>query len=300
MLIILIFFLMFSSLTCKPREKVTEIDFNDTVSLNYPDSRKQPSINICIGSIITPEEGYAYYKRLLNYIGKKLNMEVNLIEKQTYAEVNTLFKNKNVDVGFVCSGPYVKGHDEFGLELFVAPSVDGKTVYYSYIIVAKDSLIERFEDLKGKVFAFADPLSNTGKLIPAYMLQKMGQDTKTFFKEYVYTYSHDDSIKAVAQGIVDGAAVDSLIWEHMHRKNDRYALATKIIKVSEPYGIPPVVVRKGLDKGLKVRLKNILLNMHNEEEGQRILEEMLIDKFTEVDDSLYNGIREIMATANKI
>ena len=115
----------------------------------------------------------------------------------------------------------------------------------------------------------------------------------SFFKEHSYTYGHDNSIKAVAQGIVDGAGVDSLIWQYMDNGNSEYTKKTKIIKISEPYGIPPIVVHPGLDEDLKLRLKNILLNMHNEEEGHRILERMLIDKFIEIDDSNYDTIREV-------
>lgn len=287
--------IMFSFIGCGHKEKASEIDFNDTVELKEPRQLQGSTINICVGSMITPEEGYAYYKRLLDYIGKKLDMKVNFVEKNTYAEVNALLKNGSIDVAFVCGGPYVEGHDEFGLELLAAPLVEGKSVYYSYIIVGKNSGIERLEDLRGRVFAFADPMSNSGKLVPTYMLHKMGEDPQNFFKEYVYTYSHDNSIKAVAQGIVDGAAVDSIVWNYMNKRNDKYTKETKIIRVSDPYGIPPVVVCPGLNNDLKKKIKIVLLNMHNEAEGRDILEKMLIDRFVEADDSNYDSIREIRA-----
>jgi phosphonate transport system substrate-binding protein len=284
---------------CDPFKKLTEINFDETVDLPAADISKKPKINICIGSMITPEEGYSYYKKLLDYIGEKTDMSINFIERRTYAEVNALLENGSIDVAFVCGGPYVVGHDEFGLELLAAPLIGGKAVYYSYIIAAKNSGIEKFEDLKGGTFAFADPMSNTGKLIPAFMLHKMGQSPKSFFKESSYTFSHDRSIKAVAQGIVNGAAVDSLIWEYMNKKNPQYTQKTRIIRVSEPYGIPPVVVRPGLESGLKAKLKNVLLNVHKDKAGKQILEGMLIDRFVEIDDSNYDSIRTIRKTLLK-
>lgn len=285
--------LAFSLVSCGKREKLEKISFEDTIELKETRPVQEAEINICIGSMITPEEGYAYYKRFLDYIGKKLDMKVNFVEKKTYAEVNGLLENGSIDVAFVCGGPYVKGHDEFGLELLAAPMVEGKTVYYSYIIVGKNSGIEKFEELKEKAFAFVDPLSNTGKLIPTYMLQNLGQTPQSFFRESSYTYSHDDSIKAVAMGIVDGGAVDSLIWEYMNRKGSNYTRETRIIKISEPYGIPPVVVRPDLEEQLKEKIKNILLTMHEEKEGKDILIGMFIDKFVEVDDSIYDTIRKV-------
>ena len=39
-----------------------------------------------------------------------------------------------------------------------------------------------------------------------------------FFSNTIYTYSHDNSIMAVAKGMVDGASVDGLIWEFYHQR----------------------------------------------------------------------------------
>ena len=102
---------------------------------------------------------------------------------------------KNIDVAFVCSGPYVDGHDAFGLELLVAPRAYGGAVYYAYIIAARDSPIARLEDFRGKRFAFTDPLSNTGKLVPTYMLARMNETPESFFKEFVFTKAHDKSMQ---------------------------------------------------------------------------------------------------------
>ena len=290
--------LLFFGAGCGQKTKPQAVNFDETVSLSHVRNAQGLELNICVGSMITPEEGYAYYKRLLDYIGKRLTLKVNFVDTKTYSETNSLLKDKKIDMAFVCGGPYVEGHDEFGLELLCAPEVDGKAVYYSYIIVGKDSGIEKLEGLRGKKFAFADPMSNTGKLIPTYILkEEFGQTPDIFFKEYLYTYDHDKSIKAVAYGIVDGAAVDSLIWDYMDKKGAGFTKQTRIIRVSEPYGIPPVVARPGLE--LAPKIKEILLNMHKEQEGLDILNEMFIDKFVEVDDSNYDDIRKAKAFVGK-
>lgn len=289
----LILLFIFSFVGCDYRDKVSEVNFDDTIELKEPKSSLGSGINICVGSVITPKEGYAYYKALLDYIGEKLQMKVNFIEKESYADTNDLLEDGKVDMAFVCGGPYVDGHDEFGLELLVAPQVDEKTVYYSYIIVTKDANINKFEELKGKTFVFADPLSNSGKLYPVYLLRQIGETPETFFEEYIYSYAHDTSIRAVAEGIVDAGAVDSLIWNYMEKNGSPFTKNTKIIKVSPPYGIPPVVVRPALKKDLKEKIKKILLGMHLDKKGKDILEKMSIEKFVEIDDSNYNSIREI-------
>ena len=252
-------------------------------------------IKIAIGSMITPKVGFAYYKKLLNYIEDRLGRPVILVDRSSYDEINALLKSAEIDAAFVCGRPYVDGHEEFGLELLAQPVVYGNTVYYSYIIVNADSDIESFQQLRGKSFAFADPKSNSGKLAPTYILAKDGETPETFFSKYSYTYAHDKSIEAVALGIVDGAAVDSLIWEYLNAVNPEHTGRTKVIHRSEPYGIPPFVVNPALDKETKLRLKEILLQMHDDPQGSDILKGMKVDKFAEGSDSDYDSIRHMIA-----
>jgi len=182
---------------------------------------------------------------------------------------------------------------EFNLEPLVAPQAYGKSVYYSYIIVPRDSEVESFEGLRGKVFAFTDPQSNTGCLVPNYMLARMDETPESFFKEHFYSYAHDESIKAVAQKVADGAAVDSLIWDYADKTNPEFTSQTKIIQTSPPYGIPPIAVRPGLDPDIKQKLKEAFLQAHNDPPGKKLLDSMMIEKFVELDDSLYDSVREM-------
>lgn len=287
--------LVVSGLTsCDKKDKAKEISFEkrEVVSLKTP---KDEALLIAVGGMIIPREGLAYYQEFLRYIGDKLSRPVKFVDREDYGEINELLRLGDIDIAFVCGGPYVTGHDEFGMELLVAPQAYGESVYYSYIIVAKDSTVRSFDELRGKKFAFADPLSNTGRVVPTYMLAKRGETPESYFKNYVYTYAHDKSIKAVAQGIVDGAAVDSLIWEYANRTNSETALKTKVVEKSPPHGIPPVVVRPGIDPELKEQLRLIFLNSHKDEKGRQILKKMMIDKFVAIDDAAYDSIREMQS-----
>jgi len=285
---------------CTQKEDTKEISLEKMERLKPKETLpEEQSVRIAVGGMITPKEGFAYYKQLLDYIGGKLGKPVEFIDKETYAEINNLLKAGEIDAAFVCGGPYVDGHDSFGLELLVAPQAYGKTVYYSYIIVPFDSQVKSLEELRGRVFAFTDPLSNTGKLVPTYMLAKMGETPDSFFSKYIYTYKHDKSIERVAQKLVDGAAVDSLVWEYVNRINPELTSKTKVIKKSPPYGIPPVVVRPGLSPKLKKQIKDILLNAHKDEAGRQILRKMMIDKFVVIDDSAYNTIRDMQKWVSK-
>jgi phosphonate transport system substrate-binding protein len=248
---------------------------------------------VSVGAMISPKETFIYYRQLLDYIGKHLGLEAQLIQRKTYEEINELFGKGGIDLAFVCSGPYATGKKKYGFELLSTPQVHGSHFYQSYLIVNEESPYRSLEDLRGLVFAFTDPASNTGKLVPTYWLAKGGERPKTFFGNTIYTYSHDNSILAVAKGLVDGAAVDSLIWEYYHRKYPTFTSRTRIIKKSESYGIPPLVASRPLAPALKNRIRQLVFSMHQDPEGGKILNELMIDRFIPPNEEWYEGIREM-------
>jgi phosphonate transport system substrate-binding protein len=283
---------LFLSCGCDRRENAKEIDLKKREKVNHEKSApEEEPLRIAVGSMITPQAGYAYYRELLNYIGEKLGRPVLFVGKKKYAAVNELLQTGKLDVAFVCSGPYVEGHEKFGMELLVVPRAYGKEVYYSYIIVPRDSPVRRFEELRGKTFAFADPDSNSGTIFPTYLLARMNETPKSFFKHYGFTYAHDKSIRAVADKLVSGAAVDSLVWNYIEKTEPGSAGKTRVILKSGPFGIPPVVVRPGLDTKTKKRLRKIFLDLDRDEQGRRILKGMMLDKFVAGSDAAYDSVR---------
>ncbi|MCG2721818.1 MAG: phosphate/phosphite/phosphonate ABC transporter substrate-binding protein [Thermodesulfovibrionales bacterium] len=277
--------------------QVLKVDFKDVSPGNNIakelQEQEQPVLRIAIGAMISPRLTLRYYEDLLKVVTGKLGMKPVFIQRKTYAEVNQLLKDRQVDVAFVCSGPYVRGKQDFGMELLVVPVVNGKTVYYSYLIVHKDSSFKNLNDLRGKKFAFTDPDSNTGKLIPTYILAKMGERPESFFRETFFTYSHDNSIQAVAEKLADGATVNSLIWDFFDKNDPRHTSQTRILEKSPPYGIPPIVVNPSLDPALKQRLREIFLYLHEDQATAALLKKMNIDRFETGEDGLYDSIREL-------
>lgn len=257
------------------------------------------SVRVAVASVISPKGTVESYSGLLSYLSQRLDRPVELVQRQTYAETNDLIKRGAVELAFVCSGAYVQGQQEAAMELLAVPQVSGETVYYSNIIVPYDNPAQSFAQLRGKVFAFTDPLSNSGYLATAYLLETMGSHPGAFFRRTIYTYSHDNSIKAVAEGLVDGASVDSLVYDYALARDATLAKRVRVIARSAPYGMPPVVVPRGLDPELKARLRQVLMGMHEEEQGAIVLEDLMIDRFVPPDDTAYDSIRAMLASVAK-
>jgi phosphonate transport system substrate-binding protein len=180
------------------------------------------------------------------------------------------------------------------MELLVVPSVMGKTEYHSQFIVSAGSDATSLLDLKNLRFASADPLSNTGWLYPAYVLHNEGIDHDNFFSEVMYTGGHDRAILAVANGVADGAAVDSLVLDQLLISKPGLESKVRVIHTSVAYGMPPVVVHPGIDPTLRAQLREALLTMHKSPEGAAALALLQIDRFLPPDPTKYELVEKMM------
>ncbi len=256
-------------------------------------------LEIAVGAMISPEQTINAYQELMDYISKKLNRPVVMKQRKTYQETNDLLGAGRLDAAIICSGAYVIARRQYGIELLAMPVINGTPTYRSYIIVQRDSPIQSIEGLKGRSFAFTDPLSNTGYLFPLYYLISKGFKTESFFSKTLFTYSHDNSIEAVAEGVVEGAAVDHLIYDYMKTIKPRMTSKTRVIYKSPPFGSPPVVVPRGISPELKSSLKKVLLNMDSDPMGKEILKGMGVEKFIAGDDDYYDEIRHMLKTVKE-
>ncbi|VAW24740.1 ABC transporter, substrate-binding protein (cluster 12, methionine/phosphonates) [hydrothermal vent metagenome] len=275
--------------------ETTIVDFTtiDTLKVKNEYNDTVQELNVAVSAIITPQRTFKYYQELFQFISSKINYKIIFKQRKTYKEVNNLLRTGDVDIAFVCSGAYVDEKAVSNIEILVVPVCNGKPYYQAYIIANKNSQINSFIDLKGKSFAFTDPLSNTGKLYAEKRVAELGVDSKTFFLSTIYTHAHDISMQLVSKNLVAGATVDGLIFDYNAIFHPESVKNLKIVEKSEYFGIPPVVVPQGLDKNLKKQVRNILLTMHKDSVGKRILDKLLIDKFIEGHDSDYDKIREI-------
>jgi phosphonate transport system substrate-binding protein len=273
----------------------TPIDFSSTIKIEKSTSLddKEHTLKVAVSAMISPKETFSTYRNLLGYIGDHLNYKIQLIQRKTYGEINELFLKQQIDLAFICSGPYAVDKEKYGFEALAVPVIREKPFYQSYLIVNKNSSIVNLKDLRGGVFAMTDPLSNTGAMVPRYWLAKMGEKPETFFKNITFTYSHDNSILAVARSLVDGAAVDGMIWEYYNARNPLNTSQTRVIKKSIPFGSPPFVASKTLAPDIKEKARDLLLDMHQDPKGRTILKELMIDHFVSPKDIWYQPIRDI-------
>jgi phosphonate transport system substrate-binding protein len=289
----LLFLLLIAIAGCGKDTDAVVVDFSKTLTVERPAGQVLESaiLKVAVAAMISPKETLIFYEQLLAYIGARLGRNVQLVQRKTYEEINSLIAKGQIDLAFICSGPYATQKEKYGLEALAIPLVRNKPFYNSYLIVNAESPYQNLNDLKGRTFAFTDPDSNTGTLVPKFWLWQIGETPESFFGKTIYTYSHDNSILAVARSLVNGAAVDGHKWEYYNRQNPLYTSKTRIIRKSQPFGSPPLVASKIIPESQKQLIRNALYTMHLDPQGKKILSELLIDRFVAPQEEWYAPIR---------
>ncbi len=293
--ILLLFAFFLASCSSLPQTEVAgTVDLDDLQPLPTPQDQQTTPLRVAIAAVISPKGTLESYAPLLNYLETKLNRPVELIQRRTYLEINDLIEHGEVDIAFVCTSAYVQGHDTFGMELLAAPQVDGKTTYNSLLIVPISSPAQSMADLHGKVFAFTDPISLSGRVYPTYLVQQLGFTPEEFFARTFFTYSHDEAIRAVASGLADGAAVDSLVFDFALARDASLKDKVRVIHTSPDFGIPPVVVSPFTRPQVKAELQALLLGMADDPLAKDALAAVGVEGFVLIEDSAYDGVRALV------
>ena len=271
------------------------IDFNqvDTDPASSPAASPKP-LRLAISSVLSPKDSIVYYRQIAEYLSRRLERPVLLVQRQSYAEIGVLLAKGGADLAFFSSGAYASLQGQNELEPLVMQQRNGKPYYQGYIIVNKASSFENLTDLRGRTFAFSDPLSYSGYISLAYTLEKMHHTPDSFFQSYSFTYSHDKSLRAVANNVTAGATVNSLVYDYVKLRNPELVDAVKIIGVSEAAGTEPVVVRRGLSAEQKNALRQLFLSMHGEDSIAVALSGLHIDRFLVPRPELYDGISAML------
>jgi phosphonate transport system substrate-binding protein len=242
----------------------------------------------------TLKEDLKTYLQWQKYLEDNSLFKINIKFARTYAEVVSNIKDSKSDIAYVCSSTYTLLKDKNDAKLLAIPIINGDDKYYADIIALKDSNYKSLLDFKDKIFAFTDPDSTSGSISPTYNIVKNKNNISTFFRKLIYTYDHGESIKAVIDGFVDGASVDSLVLTQYAHKHPQDIKNLKIVQKLGPFTISPIVARTNLSKSEFKTLQNLFLNMHNTKIGKKILKHLNIERFEKPSNQTYDKIYKMV------
>lgn len=243
---------------------------------------------------------YPVYEFISQYVGERLDWPTEFAVGDSYDELID-----PPDVSFVCGLAYVElarrgqaAVEPIAAPLLQGPRYGGRPVYYSDVIVHRDSPARSFADLRGRSWAYNEPFSHSGYGVTRYHLLRLGE-TNGFFGKVVEAGWHERSVRLVSNGEVDASAVDSQVLALMLRDHPELAERLRVIDTLGPSTIQPVVVARRLPESLKAELRDIFLGLGDDPAARAHLDKGFVERFIPVDDASYDDVRAMLSACEE-
>jgi phosphonate transport system substrate-binding protein len=241
---------------------------------------------------------------IVDILQKKLGMEVQPFVATDYTGVVEALRVNKLDIAFLTPASYVLARNEANVRVALKSERKGSPYYYAAIITRADSGIRRLEDLRGKTFAFGDPLSTSANVFPRKMLSERGIDPVRDFKQVLYSGGHDATVLAVLNRKVDAGATyanspDSKDTAWMRYLKDPADVKNiRAIAFSEPIPADNLVINASLDERIAKQVEEIFLELSRDPNGKKMLRDLYqIDGFVVATDKDYDSVRQAFAVA---
>lgn len=233
------------------------------------------------------------YRPLIAFLEKRIGMQIELSVLEDYSAVIRAMRSGQLD--FALYGPfsYVLAAELAGAEAFAVEVRESGATYKSIIVAHRDSGISKLEDLRGKRFAFVDPASTSGNLVPRAQFKRLAIIPERDFGETIFVGGHDAVEVAVRDRQVDAGADHNYNYSMMVSNGQISPHDIKVIWESEPIPGSLFAFRKDLPEGIKARIREAFLHVHIEAPGSiggvgKVL------KYIETSDSNYDVIRDVV------
>jgi len=254
----------------------------------------QPPLKIGLTPII-PYDRLDIDEDLRKYLETKLGRQIEFVRRDSYRPAIDMLSHDQLDVAWVSVYPYVYLHHNFNLRLLATPVYHGYPFFRTYLIVpADDKTTTSLLQLRGKIFAYADPFSFSGYLYPRYELHEAGKNAATFFAKTFFTMGHKRVVRAVASGLADGGYVDGYIWDSLAKSEPQLTAKTRIVEMSGLHGFPPLVAAKKLSNRDFDDLRRVLIGMSSDPVGAKVLKRLGLDGFVPGDPKWYAEAAHMM------
>jgi phosphonate transport system substrate-binding protein len=255
-------------------------------------------------NLLAQEDRYA---PLVEYLGERLGLQtsVKLRLLPDYGTVIDEFRAGRVNAAFLGSLAFALAHAQAGVVPIARPEKDGVSEYRGLIVVRADSGLRDWSDLRGRSFGFVDPATTAGHLFPVIWLLDHGvTDPESFFGSVAYTGSHDLLFLKVFNGELDAGAAKDVMLDQVAAVRPEVRDGLRSIAQSPPVPNNAFVLGGDLDfpcfrchalvprrrpggptdppralGELSAILRDVLLDLHETERGQAVLDALGADRF---------------------
>jgi len=241
---------------------------------------------------------------ILAQLEKDLGVKVKSVTATDYRGTIEALKFKKAEIGHLGPKSYVEASNNNYANVEPIAQLqlaNGSLGYRSCLIVHSDSDMFSPEDMAGKTFAFNDPNSTSGYLVPStFFMMEMSVDPKKYFSKVTFSGSHEASILAVANKKVEVASTNLPDLNQLTREGKVPRGALRVIWVSKLIPNDPIVVRKDMPASLRSAITESLTTM--KARSPETFKEIgaWLGGFVAADDAKYQVIRELNETSKKL
>ena len=244
------------------------------------------------------------WEPILAQLEKDLGIKVKPVMASDYRGTIEALKFKKAEIGHLGPKAYIEATNNNYANVEPVVQIrhsNGSLGYRSCLIVHADSDIFSPEDIGAKTFAFNDPNSTSGYLVPMTMfLNEMGINPRQHFSKLTFSGSHEASILAVTNKKVEVASTNLPDIQQMTREGKVPRGTLRIIWVSKLIPNDPIVVRKDLPDSLRQAIQDALIAMQEKHPEVFAAAGAVVGGFQKVDDAKYHVIRELNETSKRL
>lgn len=206
------------------------------------------------------------YRALAEHLEHSLGVKVEMMTASDYAGVITAMSHKHVDVAYLGPKAYVEAADRANaVAVAMELGTDGTPGYRGLIVARQSGGPATLEEAKGKSFAFTDPNSTSGYLVPLmHFVRDLKTDPKKYFSEVKFAGSHAAALLAVKNGAVEAGATNDLDFARVVALGQVKADEFRILWKSEVIPGAPIAVRRDLPESLKSAIIGALMTMSDD------------------------------------
>jgi phosphonate transport system substrate-binding protein len=247
-----------------------------------------------------------FCQSVAEYIHAKVRLSTQYVADMPWQERERLFDAGRIHILWLCGLPYIEKsrRADVKMELLAVPvptglRYGGRPVYFSDVVVKRDSPFNSFEHLRGATWAYNEPRSHSGYNVVRAHLAFRGEGPG-FFREVIESGAHRVSLDLVLASRVDASAIDSTVMDWIRAERPEVNDQIRVIESLGPSPIPPWVMSTGLSADIRRRLRSLLLGMHHDKVGRDILKLGSISRFLPSKDADYDPIRRMALAAEPV
>lgn len=207
------------------------------------------------------EEQLLHLQPLAEYLSGVTDVKVEFVVTNDYTASIEALRSGHVQMAWLGPFSYVLAENMVDIVPLVGGiRKDTNDIFYNSIIFTHQKTgISSIDELRGHSFAFVDPASTSGYLVPLAMLLNNEINPEVDFSQVIYAGSHTAVELAVANGQVDAAADSLPSYELMVKSGYIEPDEIIILWTSDPIPPSPLVARKDLDPELIKKITKALI-----------------------------------------